>query len=147
MYLIIIGDSKAELNINIARTILSGQPTNGSCVASGKMYSQNEIHFIRAKLVHNNDNKGDCSINYTGRLQNPSHTHYQQNFNITCNNGNNSVEIQCFTSINNDISQIISIQGICTYVHIYICSYTRTGFEKTKLPHTSNFMTLVNHNL
>ena len=29
------------------------------------------------------------------------------------------------------------------------CMYTKyvTGFEKTRLPHTSDFMTLVNHNL
>ena len=89
----------------------------------GKMYSNVPRYFyIRASLVHSNNNKENCIIEHIGRLQNLSHAHYQQNFSITCNNGNSSVGIQCFTSENDDTSQILSVQG---NVHKYICMYIR----------------------
>ena len=105
------------MTINVPRTILSEQPTGGSCVASGNMYSRRPSYFfIRVKLVGHN-NLGDCSIKHIGRFQELRHAHYQQNFNITCNNGNNSVGIQCFTHINNEISKV-NVQGI----HTKICT-------------------------
>ena len=107
------GDSKAAVNINITRTILSGQPTNGSCVASGAIYSRiSQYFYIRVRLI-DNANPGDCSIKPIGKFQNLRHAHYQQNFSITCNNGNNSVGIQCFTHANDDTTQTY-IQGTIT---------------------------------
>ena len=66
------------------------------------MYSRIPSYFyIRVKL-EGNDNKGDCDIKHIGRFQKLSHAKYRQKFNITCDNGNNSVEIKCFTYRNDE---------------------------------------------
>ena len=104
-----IGDTQAKVTINVPGTIPSGQPTSGSCVVSGNMYSRRPPYFfIRVKLVGNN-NEADCSIECIGRFHELGRAHYRQNFNITCNHGN-SVGIQCFTHINNEITKV-SVQG------------------------------------
>ena len=104
------GSAKAKATINVPTTILHGQPTSGSCVASGKMYSRVPPNsFIRIKLVDNND-KEECRIDLIGNIQKLRHAHYQQNFNITCINGNKSVGIKCFTHVNADMT-LTNVQG------------------------------------
>ena len=98
------------MTINAPETILSGQPTSGSCVASGNKYSWRPPYFfIRVRLV-GSKNAGNCSIKQIGRFQHIGHAQYQQNFNITCNNGNSSVGIQCFTHMNDDTDKVY-VQG------------------------------------
>ena len=63
----LIGDTKAKVTIDVPTTIPSGQPTSGSCVASGNMYSRRPAYFfIRVRLVGHNE--GDCSIECIGRF-------------------------------------------------------------------------------
>ena len=103
------------MNINITETITSGQPTNGSCIVSGNEYSLRPSYFyIRLRLVRmGGSNKANCTIKHIGTFQELGHAHYQQNFSITCNHGNSSVGIQCFTHVNNEATKV-NVQG--TYV-------------------------------
>ena len=111
------------MTINVPTTIPSGQPTSGSCIASGNMYSRRPAYFfIRIRLVGHNE--GDCSIEHIGRFRELEHAHYQQDFNITCNHGNFSVGIQCFTHINDETTKV-NVQGtripkyVYTMLHLY----------------------------
>ena len=99
------------MTINIPGSILSGQPTNGSCIASGNKYSRIPPYFyIRIKPVGGN-NEADCNIKHDIRgFQKLRHAYYQQKFNITCNHGNSSVGIQCFTHINDETTKV-NVQG------------------------------------
>ena len=97
------GSAKGKVTINVPAIIHPGQPTSGSCIASGRMYSQIPRYFyMRVKLEHSNNNKGNCDIEYIGKFKKLSHAKYQQNFSISCDNANNSVEITCFTSFNDE---------------------------------------------
>ena len=108
------------MSINIEKTILSGQPTSGSCVASGEIYSQiTKFFFIRISVLKNN-NKGNCSLNYITPFQKIKHAHYQQNFSLKCNNGNSSVLIQCFTYANDERTKA-HIQS--TYIANLVSAY------------------------
>ena len=103
------------MNINVPASIVSKQPTSGSCVATGKAYSwAPRYSFIRVKLMDSN-NEGQCSIKFIGRIQQLGDAHYQQKFNITCNNTINSVGLKCFTYVSNDMTQK-HVQG--KYLHI-----------------------------
>ena len=105
-----IGSAKAEVTINISTTILPGKPISGSCVASGNAYSTAPRYsFIKVKLADKN-NEGECNIGPLGSIQKIGHAHYQRNFTITCDNGNNSVGIKCFTHVNTDVTQT-NVQG------------------------------------
>ena len=57
-----------------------------------------------------NNDETDCNIKHIGRLQELGRAHYQQNFNITCNSGNGSVGMQCFTHLN-DYTTKVYTQG------------------------------------
>ena len=99
------------MTINIPASIVTGQPTSGSCVASGNAYSRSvpRYSFIRVKLV-DNTNKGKCSIKPIGGVQKLRRAHYQQKFNLTCQNANTSVEVKCFTHVSNDMTKTL-VQG------------------------------------
>ena len=117
------------MTINIPASIVSGQPTSGSCVASGKAYSRRvpQYSFIRVKLVDNTITR-QCGIKRIGGIQKIKRDHYQQKFNITCDNADNSVEVKCFTHVNNDVTKTL-VQGkllYCTYrlkVVDFMCMY------------------------
>lgn len=111
MYYIIndIGSATAKVTINIPASIVSGQPTSGSCVASGN----DQYFFIKVKLVDDTNN-GQCSIKMIGGIQKLKRAHYQQKFNITCDNADNSVEVKCFTHVNNDVTKTL-VQGKLLY--------------------------------
>ena len=97
------------MTIKVPETISSGQPTSGSCVVSGNMYSRRPPYFfIRVRLLNNN-NEADCSIKSIGRFQELGRAHYRQNFNITCNHSN-VVGLQCFTHLNDDTDEVF-VQG------------------------------------
>ena len=98
------------MTINIPGTIPSGQPTNGSCIASGNKYSHRPWYFyIKIRPVSGN-NEADCNITRVGSIQELRHAYYQLKFNIMCNHGNSSVGIQCFTHINDETTKV-NVQG------------------------------------
>ena len=98
------------MTINIPTTILPGKPINGSCVASGNAYSTvPQYSFIKVRLTDRN-NKGECNIEPIGSIQKIRHAQYQRNFTITCDNGNESAGIKCFTHVNTDVTQT-NVQG------------------------------------
>ena len=98
--------------INVPGTILTEEATNGSCVASGRLYSRMPPFYIIVR-----SNEAGCNIKLIGSFQKIKSAHYQQNFNITCGNGTRSVRIQCFTHLN-DERAIVHIKG--TYEHAYM---------------------------
>ena len=104
-----IGDTEAKVTIDVPETILIKQYTSGSCVASGIMYSRMPPYFIKVKLDSSNEAK--CNITLLGRIKKIRHAQYQQNFNITCGNGNGSVQLECFTHRNNERTNVL-VQGI-----------------------------------
>ena len=110
-----IGSAKAKVTINIPASIVSGQPTSGSCVASGNSYSHGvpQYSFIRLKLV-DNSYEGKCTIKPIGIVQKLRLAHYQQKFNLTCDNITNSVQVKCFTHVSNDMTKTL-VQGKLLY--------------------------------
>ena len=96
-----VGNSKAEVKINVPETIVSGQLTHGSCVASGEIYSRTPPTYILVKLVGSDTG---CKISNESRFQ-IRHAPYQRNFSITCNGSSSSVGMQCFTDVNNEFTQ------------------------------------------
>jgi len=109
------------MTINIASTIVSGQPTSGSCIASGSIYARIPRYFyMRVQLLQSINRERHCSVKPIGRYIKLKHAYYQQNFNITCKNGNGSVVIRCFTS-QNEVTKI-NVQGTSSYICSYICN-------------------------
>ena len=105
-----VGDIKAKPTINVP-TMLSGQSTGGSCVASDNKYLQIPPYFHMRVKLDGNGSEGDCKIKHIRTLQKLGQVHYRQNFSITCNNDSNSVGVKCFTCLNDDITHI-NVQGV-----------------------------------
>ena len=102
------------MTIDIPASIVSGQPTSGSCDASGDDYLLRVPHFfIKVKSVDNTNN-GQCTIKIIGKIQKLGRAHYQRKFNITCDNADNSVEVKCFTLVTNDMTKTL-VQGKLLY--------------------------------
>ena len=103
------------MTINIPARIVSGQPTSGNCVASGRSYSRRvpQYSFIRVRLV-DSTSKGQCSIKSIGRVQKLRSAHYRQKFNLTCQKANTSVQVKCFTHVSNDMTKTL-VQGKLLY--------------------------------
>ena len=77
---------------------------------------------MRVKLEDSNNNKGNCGIEYIGKFKKLSHAKYQQNFSISCDNANNSVEITCFTYCNDERETYqIYVKGKHYVKYIYVC--------------------------